>query len=329
MRIAACIAAILIAVSASAEGIKVGMVKTSAGGAIFVAQEKGLFARAGCPAELVFFDSAQPVAVAAVSGAIDFGVTGLTGGFYSLAGQGALKIIAGSNQEAPGFQYLGHVVSNHAYEGGLKGFRDLPGHSFAMTQMGTTLVYALALVADKYGFDFKSLRMVALQSNANVSSAIAGGQADAAVLPVTPAIALVSRGDAKLLGWVGDETPGIQANVAFAAAKTAAERRDTVDCFLRAYKDGTRAFHDAFTGAHESRADGPAAAETVAILAKYTGERPDTVKLAIPYVDAESRLNIADLKRQIAWYKAQGFLKGEADGEAMIDRRTVVPLPPP
>jgi NitT/TauT family transport system substrate-binding protein len=316
-----------LAAPAFAEGIKIGLVKSSAGGALYIAEERGYFAAAGCPAELVFFDAAQPVAVAAVAGAIDFGVTGLTGGFFSLAQQGALRIIAGSNQEVPGFQYLGHIVSNRAYRSGLTRFTDLPGHSFAVTQIGSTLLYSLALVGDKYGFDFKTLRVMALQSNANVSSAIAGGQADAAVLPVTPVMALVGRGDARLLGWVGDETPGIQVNTAFTTTRTADQRHDSVACFLQAYARGTREFHDAFTAPDETRKDGPTAEATVAIIAKYTGDTPAAVRTAIPYVDRETRLNVTDVLRQAAWYKAQGMLKGEIDADALIDRRYVIPLP--
>jgi len=326
-RLAAALLTFLLWAPAHAETIKIGLVKSAAGGAVYVAQEKGFFAAAGVPAELIFFDSAQPVAVAAVSGDIDFGVTGITAAFFSLAGQGALKLISGANQEMPGFQYLGYVISNQAYAAGLKDFPDLPGHSFGMTQAGTALYYSLARAGDQYGFDFKTLRTVPLQSNSNVSSALAGGQIDAAVLPVTPLMKLVLRKEARLLGWVSDVAPGMQANVVFTARKIADERRDTVERFLAAYKKGTKDFHDAFTGPDGKRHDGAAADKTLAILAKYTGQSLQDVKLAVPYVDAEARLDGADLLRQIAWYKNQNLLKGEVDGDKIIDRRYVVELP--
>jgi len=325
------VAAVLLVLAAApgeAASIKIGLVKTTAGGAIYIAQERGYFAAAGCPAELVFFDSAQPVAVATVSGDIDFGVTGLTAGFFSLAGQGALRIVAGENQEVPSFQYLGHVVSNRAWDGGLKGFKDLPGHAFGITQVGTTLTYSLALVADKYGFDFKSLRVVPLQSNGNVSSAIAGGQVDAAVLPVTPVAKLLAHNSAHLLGWVGDETPGVQDSAVMVQTRTADDRRELVNCFLTAYRQGTHDFHDAFTGPGETRQDGAGAADSLAIFAKYTGEPVDVVKLAIPYVEPQTRLNVPDVLRQIAWYKEQGMLKADVDGTRLIDARYVVPMKP-
>src|SRR5579863_4189724 len=64
---------------AAAENIKIGAVRAASNSPLYIAQERGYFAAEGVPAELVFFDAAQPVAVATVAGAIDFGV-GLSAG---------------------------------------------------------------------------------------------------------------------------------------------------------------------------------------------------------------------------------------------------------
>src|SRR5579863_8502958 len=133
--------------SAAAEAIKIGFVKSISAGPVFIAQEKGYFAAEGVPAELVFFDAAQPIAVATVAGAIDFGVTAPTGGFFSLAGQGSLRIIAGSTREVPGFHYFAYLASRHAYEAGLKSAQDLAGHSVAIAQIGSAQNYMLGLLA--------------------------------------------------------------------------------------------------------------------------------------------------------------------------------------
>src|SRR5579862_8792006 len=98
----ACIAA---TEPAAADPIKIGVLKTTGSGPAYIADEKGYFAAAGVPAELVYFDSAQPIAVATASGDIDFGYTGFTGGFYGLACQGTLKVVAGGVHEVPGVNY--------------------------------------------------------------------------------------------------------------------------------------------------------------------------------------------------------------------------------
>ena len=317
------------AVASAAEPIKIGVVKTLAVGPIFVAVAHGDFAAAGLAPEIVYFDAAQPIAVACAAGDIDFGVTGLSAAFYSLAGDGGLRIIAAGNREMPGFKNAGYLASNRAYEAGLRSLKDLAGHSVAVTQRGGMLDYDLALALERSHVDPTKVRILALQSNANMTSALAGGQTDAAVFPVTPAMVVLGKGSAKLLGWVGDIVPYGQANAAFTTRKIADGRTETVKRFLAAYEKGARAYHDAFAGANEERRDGPTAAAILAILEKYTGEPATAIDAAIPWVDAEARLDMADIHHQIAWFRDQGMIKGAVDADKIIDRRFVMPLPRP
>jgi NitT/TauT family transport system substrate-binding protein len=274
----------------------------------------------------MFFESAQPVAVAAASRDIDFGVTGFTGGLFSLAGQGAIRVIGGYSREVPGFNFNAYVVSNHAYEAGLRSFKDFPGHSFAISQIGSPPHYSLALLAEKYGFDLASIRLLPVNSIANIAAALIGGQADMASLLGTPAIPIIERKEVQFIGWTGDETPW-QLGALFVATATANERSDTVMRFLRAFKQGARDYHDAFTGPEEKRKDGAAAPAVLPIIAKYTGLSVDQVEQGIVYVDPEARLDVKDVLHQIAWYRGQGLVKGEVDGDQVIDKRYVVPLP--
>ena len=312
---------------AEAEAIKIGSLKTlSSGATVFIAQEKGYFQGEGLDAQISFFDSAQPVAVAVAGGDLDFGSTGLTGGFYSLASQGVLKLIAGGTHEEPGYHLQPYLVSLKAYEAGLKSYQDFPGHSFAVSQIGNPPHYGLALLADKYGFDLKSMRLLPLQSVPNMVSAVVGGQADIAVMPATSAISIIEHEQVKLLGWVGDVTP-YQVNAAFTSTKIANERHDTVERFLRAYKKGARDYHDAVSGPGEKLVEGPNTMAILTMIAKYTGLSPDEMKLAIAYFDGGARLDTKDVTHQIDWYKAQGLIKGGGDASTVIDQRYVVPLP--
>ena len=47
----------------------------------------------------------------------------------------------------------------------------------------------------------------------------------------------------------------------------------------------------------------------------------------MPYLDREARVDIDDLMHQIAWFKSQGMLKDNVDGNTIIDKRYVVPMP--
>ena len=310
---------------ATAERIKIGAQKV-AGGPLYIAAAKGYYAAEGLEPDYVFFEAGEPIAVAAASGSIDFGVAGLTGGLYSLAGQGALRLIAGQTHEVPSFRANTVAASNRAYEAGLKSVKDLAGHSVAITQIGSSFHYDLGLLADKYHFDLKSIRLMPLQTNPNAVAAAVGGSADAVVTVAGYVLPAIQRGDVKLLAFIGDETPW-QLTAAFTATKTANEQRDKVERFLRALRKATRDYHDAFTGADGKRQDQASAPEILEILAKYTGQSPDILKLGLGYMDREARLDVKDVLHQIAWYRAQGMLKGDFDAASVMDKRYVVPLP--
>ncbi len=320
----ACLLAFAPAAFAS-DHIKIGGQKTT--GPIYIAVEKGYFAAEGLDPELVYFEAGQPVAVAAVSGDIDFGIAGLTGGLYALAEQGALKIIAGQTREAPGFRANTVVASNKAWAAGLKSLKDLPGHSVAVTQIGSSFHYDLALLSEKYGFDLKTVRIVPLQSNPNSVAAVSGGSVDAAISLVTYLKPAIDKGDVKLLGYIGDETPW-QLVGCFVSTKTADERGDIVQRFLRAFRKATRDYHDAFTAPDGSRKDMAGAPELLAIMAKYTGQTVSQIDDSIGYIDPNAAIDTADVARQVAWYKAQGLVKGDLPGDQLVDMRYAIKLTP-
>jgi NitT/TauT family transport system substrate-binding protein len=313
---------------AKAETIKIGSVRVAAFAPVFIAQDKGYFKAEGIPAELTFFEAAQPVAVATVSGGVDFGVAAMTGGFYNLAGQGALKLIAAANREHPGFETQAFLVSDQAFHNGLKTLKDLPGHSFGVTGPGGPPVYVVGgVLAEKLGFDFKTIKLVPLNTMPNINSALAGNKVDFTLSSILGAMSqYVAEKKVHLLGWVGDAAPW-QFGAVFTATKTADDRHDLVERFLRAYVKGARDYHDAVTGPGETRKDGPNIKETIKIVAKYVKQPEAIVAKGLPYVDPEARLDVKDILHQIAWYKTRGLVKPEVDGAKIIDKRYVKALP--
>src|SRR5580704_15663670 len=105
---------------ADAEAIKIGVLKTSGSGPVYLAQERGYFTAEGLAAQIIFFDAGIAIPAAVVSGDIDFGVTGINAGLYNMAGQGAIRIIASQARETPGFPNNTVVASNKAWDAGLK-----------------------------------------------------------------------------------------------------------------------------------------------------------------------------------------------------------------
>jgi NitT/TauT family transport system substrate-binding protein len=213
-----------------------------------------------------------------------------------------------------------------AYEAGLKSLKDIGGHSGGINTIGSSFHYSIALIAEKYGIDMKTIALKPLQQNTAITSALAGGTVDFAIVSNVYGLGPVAKGQAKVLGWVGDETPW-QLGVAAVTPKTADMRVDFVQRFLKAYRKGAQLYHDAVTGPDEREHLNAGADEVIAIIAKAIGQTPAEVRPAIAYADPEERLDVKDILHQIAWYKEQGMLKGEVDTDTVIDKRYVIPLP--
>ena len=304
--------------------VRIGVLRLSSSGAVFIAKSRGYFADAGLDAELVFFDAAQPIALAAASGDIDIGVSAFTTALFTLARRGALSVIAGQSREAPGYPLIGYLASTHA-PAASKFYRpqDFVGHTIGITQTGSTFQYSLGLLADKYHFPLDQVRLTALQSLANVAAAVRSGTVDGALLPVTTARPLLDSGDARLLGWVGDITPW-QLGAAFVSGGARANT-GMITRFLTAYRRGLHEYHDVLLAAEQ---DGvvPVTAQTqplLAMIAEATGQSIEQVRIGLPYVDPDGRLDLADVANQIAWNQKQGFLDRGFGLDQVIDRRFV------
>ena len=235
------------------DAVKIGVVKNSVYGPLFVAESRGYFKTEKLDATLVVFDSALLMGPAVAAGSIDFAGGNATAAIYNLGGQGVLRIIAGFAEDAPGFQLFAFVASNRAYDAGLKSFAALPGHSVAIQSLGAAAAYILSLIDTKYHLDPATTRLLALQSNSNMISAVTGGTADSFVGPATQIMPVVKRGEVKLIAYTGDEVKW-QLGTIYTATKTANDRHDVVERFLAAYRKGVHDYDDAFVDAAGTRA---------------------------------------------------------------------------
>ena len=136
----------------AADKVSVSVLTFVSSAPLFIAQDRGHFAKEGLEVEIKFFAAAQPVAVAVTSGDVDFGTTGLTAGFFNLAGKGTLKIICAQSREEKGWEFNAYVASNQAYAAGLTGLDKLPGRNFGISTIGSSHHYMLGKLAEKRGF---------------------------------------------------------------------------------------------------------------------------------------------------------------------------------
>ncbi len=295
---------------------------------LFIAYEKGYFDAQDLDVELKFFNSAQPVAVAIASRDADFGVTALTAGFYNLASKGALKVIGAQLHEVKGYPGSAILVSNKAYDEGLTSVDKLPGHSFAMSQVGSSFHYMIGQVAEGAGFDLESMDLKPLQSVGNMISALKTGQVDSMIIVPHIAKPLINAGAVKVIGWVADYAP-YQVGGLFTSTANVKEKSDVVKRFVKAYQQGIDDYRAAFI-------DGDANQEEMLnLIHKYVYSDEDAAK-ALPkikdgvmYIEKDGRLDVADIYKQIKWYKDRGLVDASADGTEIVDTTFIEPLTMP
>ena len=256
--------------------------------------------------------------VATTAGDVDVGITAFTAGLYNLAGKGTLKVIGGMSREKAGYPLIGYFAANNAYASGLKTPKDLAGKRVAVTQVGSSFHYSLGLLADKYGFKLGDVKVIPLQSLSNAAAALKGETVDGALLPVSTARKLMDDGGAKLLGWVGDETPW-QLGAVFASPKTLTSK-PLVTKLLAVLDRADREYHDVILAAV---AGGKAPINDITkplleIIAKYTNLPVEQVVGNCAYIDPDGKLDVKNVGNQITWLQEQGFVDKGFDADAII-----------
>jgi NitT/TauT family transport system substrate-binding protein len=319
------IAAALAAPPARAgEPLRLGLLQTLSPAPFYIAQERGYFRDEGLDLTFRFFQSAQPIAAAAVAGDIDVGVTALTGGFFGLAGKGALKVIGGGLHEEKGYAGSAILVSSKAYAAGLTTPAKLAGHSFAITQYGSSFHYMAGRIAEVCGFDIKSLTLRPVQQVSNMVAAVRSGQVDATIAIASMARPVEAAGEGRIIGWAGDIVP-YQITALFTTGKMIAAHADALHRFARGYQRGVADYRAAFLRLdaqgkpiHDAGTDAAIQAITKYVFVNDPDARAKILD-GVGYYDEGAALDVADVIAQFEWFRAQDMVKTDAAARSLID----------
>ena len=310
--------------AATMQPLSLGLLHTLSPAPFYIAKERGYFANNGIDLTFRFFEAAQPIAAAAVAGDIDVGVTALTGGFYNLAEKGTLTVIGGAMHEQKGYEGSAIIVSNKAFEAGLTSPAKLAGHSFAITQYGSSFHYMLGRIAEAEKFDIKSVALRPVQQVPNMLAAVETGQVDATIAIASQAKPAAAAGKVHIIAWVGDIVP-YQITALFTTTQMIAKHADALHRFCRAYQKGVADYREAFLrlDAQGKPIIGPKTDAVIPLIEKYvfTGDPHAREKIlaGVGYYDAGGALDVGDITRQLRWFKAQGLVHGDKDAAALMD----------
>src|SRR5256885_4018909 len=160
--------------------IKLGALKLTSSAVLVLGVEKGYFKEFGVEPELVYFQAAQPIAVALASGDLDVGATGLTAGLYNIVTGGVhIWIVADKGREWPDYNLSALVVRKDLYDGGVRTLRDLKGKKIGVTQIGSTFHYNVGRYLEKGGMALGYVELVPLQALPALHDALPAKPVDA------------------------------------------------------------------------------------------------------------------------------------------------------
>ncbi len=200
----------------------------------------------------------------------------------------------------------------------LRSIKDLKGKRIGVTQIGSTFHYHIGNILEKDGLTLADVKIVPLQAMPATMEALKGKQVDAILVPQPFPGAAEAQGFGKVMAWAGDLYPWQIATI-FYSGKLATDRARAV-AFMKGYVKASRHYHDAALVQKDGRlAPGAGYEEVVQITAKYTGARPEVIRLGFPFQDRNGRLLVPDIERQMAWWTANGFMKKTLPLRSIVD----------
>jgi NitT/TauT family transport system substrate-binding protein len=306
------------------ERVVIGTQRLSENGALFLAAAQGYFKAEGIDLAMTAYDSDKTVAEMLASGATDFGLARFTPAAFDAAGKDLIRAIAAQAREKRDYEGSQLVASSIGFQKGLRKFDNLAGKTVAIDALGSTAHYQLLQIARIKHVDPARITVKALGTLDAIARAVGTDQVDAAIMPSLYARELLMANQAKFLGWYS-ELDEQQLGALFVSKKMLETRRAAVEKFVHAYRRGAADYAAALLRKDRSskRISDIKSKEAATTIARYVypdrGDAAATVELGAYYIDPQARLDVADVARQIAWYKSQGLIDKAVDTRTVVD----------
>lgn len=307
------------------ERVVIGTQRLGENGALFLAAAQGYFKAEGIDLAMTAYDSDKAVVEMLASGATDLGLARFTPAAFDAAGKGLIRAIAAQAREKRDYEGNQIIASSIGLQKGLRKFDNLADKTIAIDALGSTAHYQLMQIARIKHVDPARITVKALGTPDAIARAVGTDQVDAAIMPSPYARELLMANQAKFLGWYS-ELDEQQLGALFVSKKMLETRRAAVEKFVHAYRRGAADYAAALlrTDRSSKRISDIKSKEAATTIARYV--YPDrgtdaaaTVELGAYYIDPQARLDVADVVRQIAWYKSQGLIDKAVDARTVVD----------
>lgn len=298
--------------------VRIGTNNVVSDAAFFIANRKGYFAEQGIKVTFVRFDAGPKMIAPLGTGQLDVAAGAISAGLFNAAARGInIKIVADKGSSPPGYDYVPILVRKALVDSGkVKSFKDLKGLKVAEAGKGGSQSSKLNEAMKSEGLSYNDVQHEFISYPQHVA-ALQNGAVDAAVTAEPSATQAVERGAAVRMP-MDKIYPNQTIAALFYGGQFIAKSPDVARKFMIAYLKGARVYNDALK---DGKFAGPAADEVIKILLQDANVKDIELykKMTPNGIDPDGKLNIASMKKDLQFYKDQGFLEGAITVDQVVD----------
>lgn len=264
---------------------------------LYVAIERGYFARQGIEAELISTPGGMSSFAVLASGRAEVVIGGLGASLFNAAARGLdFKVVGPVHMEKPPVS-TPLVVSKKAYESGeIRSVKDLRGKKVSVNVIGSATEFWLHSALLRGGLTINDVQLVAVNFP-DVPAALTNGAIAAGLLGEP--LATLAEDQGQIVRLSEDFVNGMQVTAVYFSGAFLREHPKQAVGFLVAWLDASR---DLFGNGY--RRD-----EIAGILEKYTGVPAAVVKRARPpFHEPNGAMNLNDFARLQDFFRKRGEL---------------------
>jgi NitT/TauT family transport system substrate-binding protein len=298
--------------------VRVGVLGIATDAPIAIADQKGYFRDHGIKIEYIRFTSSEGMLPLLAGTGLDMGQGSPGSSLYNAVIHGIeVRAVADSATDPPGYGWAKLLIRSDLVKSGkYKSVKDLRGMTIAGAARASASSAQVARLLAQAGLEFSDVKRVVLAYPEHVV-ALSNGAIDAAITIEPFATLAVDNGSAVAI--TGNDTfyPNQETSCMLCSTTLIKERRDVIVRYLCGFLLGVRYYRTALKDGHFA---GPVGAEVVKIISANTGQPEALVRRTTPtFIDPNGRMNLASMRADLAFYKAQGFIEGNVTVEQVVD----------
>ncbi len=278
----------------------------------FLAADRGFFAAEGIDADLTDFDSGARMVAPLATGELDGGTLPGSAALYNaVSNKIAIRVVADRSRSAPGFMYQTLMIRKDIMESGrFRDYPDLKGLKIAVAAPGINILSIVNDAARRGGVDYNDIEKVFIPLPQQVA-AFRNKAVDASIMVEPFGSILVASGDGVRFASTEDFNPGGEFTYMVFSEKFVRDRGDVARRFMRAYVQALRMFNDAIENGRWKQT--ALATDVQSVLAKRLEITTAQAGAGFPHaVDPDGRVNLDAMRKELAFFKAQGLVTDQA-----------------